>query len=417
MKDSLLTDYFKRSRRGRPKKRGNLVNDTIEVVPHKNKRHGPAQKKKAKLTAAPQDKPDKPPDKAKLKVAPFAVSTEAAKQKQTRTNWAKGKAKVQLETAVNEWDEKCDRYFDSNGEALSMRQFSNVVGIPLNTLKKYLATDLNSRRTVGNAVGRPALLTPSDQHFLANCLARKDQGNAGAKPTEAIDFVMDLNPQLSRDQARFHLHRTLLKNHPNQVKAKPKSAQPTTTKRSAITMSQQFRWHTTYGSALDVLRTRNTGVCRLSGKSFGELIQYFVVGGDETYLMACEEGTILVISSAGRKKHEKKSHDSPISITMYRTGSVAGDTGPTIFLLEGKKKKQGFTDSFLIDTNGASVGSTIVITPSAFMTIEAWEQMTPFVCKGLWAINKYVAANPHWIMLEVFDGFGAHLLSLLAMEQ
>jgi hypothetical protein len=33
------------------------------------------------------------------------------------------------------------------------------------------------------------------------------------------------------------------------------------------------------------------------------------------------------------------------------------------------------------------------------------------------AINKYVAANPQWFMLEVFDGFGAHLASLPAMQE
>jgi hypothetical protein len=44
------------------------------------------------------------------------------------------------------------------------------------------------------------------------------------------------------------------------------------------------------------------------------------------------------------------------------------------------------------------------------MAVDAWEHMTPNVILGLCNINKYVAANPQWWVLEIFDGFGAHLL-------
>jgi hypothetical protein len=97
--------------------------------------------------------------------------------------------------------------------------------------------------------------------------------------------------------------------------------------------------------------------------------------------MACEEGTVRVIGSVGWKKHEKKTNDSRVPITMYRTGTVAGDTGPTTFLMKGIYRKNCFTD------------------------------------KGLRTINKYVAANPQWFMLQVFDGFGVHLASLLPAMQ
>ncbi|HSN65040.1 MAG TPA: hypothetical protein VLS94_00280 [Fusibacter sp.] len=42
--------------------------------------------------------------------------------------------------------------------------------------------------------------------------------------------------------------------------------------------------------------------------------------------------------------------------------------------------------------------------------------MSPSVCHGLRNIDKVVADNPQWWMLEVFDGFGAHLLSFRAMK-
>ena len=42
--------------------------------------------------------------------------------------------------------------------------------------------------------------------------------------------------------------------------------------------------------------------------------------------------------------------------------------------------------------------------------------MTPKLCSGLRKINAIVEANPQWWMLEIFDGFGAHLASLDAAQ-
>jgi hypothetical protein len=259
------------------------------------------------------------------------------------------------------------------------------------------------------------VVTKQDQEFLADVLARKDRAKDGVKPCEAIDLIQDVNPTLSRNQARRHLTRTLIPLHPGKLKPKPAVAQATTTKHTGITLTQQYRWQKTYDGALNELRTRNTGVCNLTVKTFGELNHHFISGGDETCLQASANGTVHVIGSTGRKKHEKINSDLRVSIKTYRTGSIAGDTGPTIFLMKGDRGKAGWTDKFLIK-NGAKEGSTIVMTESTFMTTEAWEKMTPSMCAGLRKINKYVKANPQWYMLEIFDGFGAHLASLPAME-
>ena len=39
----------------------------------------------------------------------------------SRTNWGKGEAKLKLEKAVEEWDEKGKGTFDSNGEPLHLK--------------------------------------------------------------------------------------------------------------------------------------------------------------------------------------------------------------------------------------------------------------------------------------------------------
>jgi hypothetical protein len=57
------------------------------------------------------------------------------------------------------------------------------------------------------------------------------------------------------------------------------------------------------------------------------------------------------------------------------------------------------------------------MTGNAFMTVDAWERMTPNIILGIRNTNKYVDANPQWWVLEIFDGFGAHLLSHKANEE
>ena len=78
-------------------------------------------------------------------------------------------------------------------------------------------------------------------------------------------------------------------------------AQRTTTKRIAITVAQQFRWFTRYEEGLKFLREKNTGVCRKTGKHFGELIVHFVIGGDETNLIADVDGDLKIIGDAGKR--------------------------------------------------------------------------------------------------------------------
>jgi hypothetical protein len=91
-------------------------------------------------------------------------------------------------------------------------------------------------------------------------------------------------------------------------------------------------------------------------KAFGELIQHFIIGGDETCMQ------------------DINNNDGQTSITMYRrTGAFFGEQGPTTFLLKGVQKLHGFTDNFLI-MNGAAVGSTL--------TEVAWEAMTSVLVKG-----------------------------------
>ena len=108
-----------------------------------------------------------------------------------------------------------------------------------------------------------------------------------------------------------------------------------------MTVDQQLFWNKTIEHAYSELRKLNTGVCKKSGNTFGEVIQHFIIGGDESCFMASANGDCRVIGSVGKKKHERNIMDSRASVTAYRTGTVGGSTGPTIILLKGSKRRRG----------------------------------------------------------------------------
>ena len=99
---------------------------------------------------------------------------------------------------------------------------------------------------------------------------------------------------------------------------------------------------------------------------------------------------------------------------MVRTGSTAGHTGPTIILLKGEKCRPRFTDNFL-ERHGLAPGSTIIMTPNAYMTDEAWLLATKAIVKGYRSMPG-MKDNPQWMMVELLDGFGSHERVLEAHE-
>jgi hypothetical protein len=151
---------------------------------------------------------------------------------------------------------------DTIGNKLILRSFAIAVGISASTLMAYIRKD-NKRSNPGDSAGRPSLLTACNQGFIRNVLARKDQANEGANYQEAVDLVQELDQNLTQEQARHHLSRTLLKGDTSIVKSKAVVAQQTTTERSNITVPQQYRWHQNYEHSLDELRRNNTDVCRI----------------------------------------------------------------------------------------------------------------------------------------------------------
>ena len=74
---------------------------------------------------------------------------------------------------------------------------------------------------------------------------------------------------------------------------------------------------------------------------------HFLIGLDEMCLMSDSHGDLRVVASADKKKQEKLLQDSRCSITVVRTGTVAGTTtSPTMFLLKEAKCRKHFNDDY-----------------------------------------------------------------------
>jgi hypothetical protein len=141
---------------------------------------------------------------------------------------------------------------------------------------------------------------------------------------------------------------------------------------------------------------------------------HFIVGLNEMCLLSDAHGDLHVFGSADKKKHEKLLLDLSVSITVVRMGTVAGDTGPTIFLLKGTKKWTFFTNDFL-QRHGMAIGVTIIMTENAYMTEEAWLESSQLIVKGYRSM-PFVADNPDWLMVELLNGFKSHKNLLSANE-
>ena len=89
--------------------------------------------------------------------------------------------------------------------------YAGLVGIPFNTLYRYIHPDEEKRQKLGNGErGRKKLVDGENCDFVAETLARQDRCNDGASRKEAIDIIMDIEPGLTRKQASRQLSRVIL---------------------------------------------------------------------------------------------------------------------------------------------------------------------------------------------------------------
>ena len=74
-------------------------------------------------------------------------------------------------------------------------------------------------------------------------------------------------------------------------------AQPITTKRSHITVTQHLLWHTLVDGLWDIMRETN-----LPPNSFVNHMEHFQINLDKIYIMA-NDGSLMIIGGRDRKKY------------------------------------------------------------------------------------------------------------------
>jgi hypothetical protein len=179
--------------------------------------------------------------------APLATGgtaqTVQRKVKSRRTVWGAGDNLVKLTGAVQKWDATVAEDLERPEEHCKrMQRYSLEVSIPFETFRKYACADKNKRRALGKTVGRPQVINDNNSQFVVDVMRRKDRGNDGMNRGSAIDMLHDLQPASKRASLARAFDRHLRPTFKDQLTGIVK-AQASTSKRCAITVQQQYRWH------------------------------------------------------------------------------------------------------------------------------------------------------------------------------
>lgn len=208
---------------------------------------------------------------------------------------------------------------------------------------------------------------------------------------------------VTRNKAEWHLDYLIKNGMLPQLKrgGRVVSSQATTTQRTAITTEKLLRNHTTYEMAIEQLRNLNG-----NSEEFKAVEDHFHLNCDESNMRA-NEGVVKVMGNKAKKKQEKNKDDSRESISVLRAGSSGGSEGPRVYLGSGKEMPRHLKD--FTTNHKAPPGSHVQMTPSGYMTDDAWKRASPEFCKGIREM-RVIKDHPEWWCLLSLDGFGSHLL-------
>ena len=185
------------------------------------------------------------PDPVTPAVHPFLPTGKRAAAalldvKLTRVNWGRGEGLQRMTQAINDWDNKTGCFLEAE-KTMPLPRYAELVSIPFPTLAQYVCSDLGKRKVLGKSVGKQPLFSADERQFGVDVIRIHDRGNDGLNKREAVDKFHDMRPDLKRQAVAQAFDRTV----------RPQSAEltgiikanPTTVKRTAITVPQQYRWH------------------------------------------------------------------------------------------------------------------------------------------------------------------------------
>jgi hypothetical protein len=175
-----------------------------------------------------------------------------------RINWGHGEPLEHLTKAVQHWDAKSGPHLATE-PAMPLTRYAEMVEIHYQTLSDYCCKDLTKRKQLGKSVGSQPIFTADEQQFAVDVVRHHDRGNDGLNKRQCVDVLHELKPTIKRASVAQTFDRTVRKNHTAVLTGIVK-ANPTTVKRTAIIVAQQYRWHMAVNQAHDFLRENNTGL-------------------------------------------------------------------------------------------------------------------------------------------------------------
>ena len=200
------------------------------------------------LPGRPKKKPSNAGRRAVHKdSAPAAAAATAAteaptkkpKVKATRQSWSKGEGLKRMSDALATWEEEQAK---PEKDRMSLRLLAEKEKIPYATLQQHLTGNAGKRVKLGDGVGPKPLLSSKSQEVIVDALVRKDRANEGLSVAGALDIIEEIHPELKRKQIDQAFRRTLRPAFRLRL-TKPVAVQATTTKWTAITVQQHWRWH------------------------------------------------------------------------------------------------------------------------------------------------------------------------------
>ena len=232
-----------------------------------------------------------------------AAGCQASPPKEKTTtwnNWLKNNTD-DLEKAIKEWDGIGPGAKGTQGKPLSLFKFAHYKDILPYTFQNYACKDKEKRQKVGMQVGQKAIVSFNTTALLADIIFCAERDNDGLTRQEPISTLQELEPNLTWIQAQQYSDRTFFNNNTGKVNKRLVKAQQTMTKCIEIMVSQQYWWFKKYQEGLNFFCEKNTGRCRKLGRHFGEVVQHFIIGGDEMCLMADAGGYVKIVGDAQKR--------------------------------------------------------------------------------------------------------------------
>lgn len=347
------------------------------------------------------------------KAVAVQAELDLSKQKEARATTSDVRVHKRLAEAIDKWFGMTEAARGATSKGKWVESHAKAAGVSPSCLRSYIHPDPKRRKVLpaegkSRRGGSNAHVAETDRRAIQDTIASADLGNEGMSTKQCIEVVQAVCPKLTATQARSAWFNTVRpEGHKKGVLTKGTvKAQATTSQRSMITERQQRRWYDNVSYCLRLQAERN-----LPRAAFQQAQASFVANYDEECFQA-QGSEVKIVGAAAARKHEAIG-GGRTTITTLKCGLADGQTGPVIFLMNGKEKKPGFDDETLVKTYGLPAGSTVMMTESGFMTDEAFDLAAPKLAAGIRAL-RVVRDHPDWWLLLSGDGFHAHKFTLAA---